>query len=113
FLQNSFGSRSRNPFIAYFEVIYSWSIQITYRLITGDSLTWLDPIGTIPQISPRPILLIYGSSENNRPGYNQQAAAGDNAELWIVSGATHGTYWTAAPDMYEQRIVAFFDDALK
>jgi pimeloyl-ACP methyl ester carboxylesterase len=88
--------------------------MLTYRLITGTDIHALNPSGVIGQIRPRPILLIYGDREVSLPGgYQQKAAAGDNAELWIIPGAGHGGYRQLAAAEYETRIMAFFDRTLK
>ncbi|MBN1203245.1 MAG: prolyl oligopeptidase family serine peptidase [Anaerolineae bacterium] len=95
------------------ETIYKQAMRYSYRLITGLDIDKLSPIDMIDQIAPRPILLIYGSTERSLDGAKQQlAAAGDNAELWIVEGAGHGNYLDIAPEEYEQRVIAFFDAAL-
>jgi fermentation-respiration switch protein FrsA (DUF1100 family) len=95
------------------EKIYKKSIGITYRLITGVDIDKLSPVDVAGQIAPRPMLLIYGSLERSLEGARyQQAAAGENAELWIVQGAGHGNYLYIEPQAYEQRVVAFFDRAL-
>jgi hypothetical protein len=44
------------------------------------------------------------------PAYYQ--AAGQPKQLWEVPGAGHTGGIGAMPQEYEQRIVAFFDDAL-
>jgi dipeptidyl aminopeptidase/acylaminoacyl peptidase len=95
------------------EKIYKWSIGTSYRLITGLDIDLLSPLDVAAQIRPRPILLIYGSIEGSLAGARlQQAAAGDNADLWVVEGAGHGGYLAVAPQEYEQRVIAFFDRAL-
>ncbi|MBN2304040.1 MAG: prolyl oligopeptidase family serine peptidase [Anaerolineae bacterium] len=95
------------------EMIYKGSLGISYRVITGMDIDKLSPIDVIGQIAPRPILLIYGSEERSLEGaYDQLAAAGDNADLWVVPGATHGNYLYVAPEEYERRVVTFFDAAL-
>lgn len=95
------------------ESIYRRSVGVSYRAITGVNISRLSPIDVIGQIAPRPILLIYGSYEPSLAGaYKQLAAAGDNADLWVVEGATHGAYFKVAPEEYERRVIAFFDAAL-
>jgi pimeloyl-ACP methyl ester carboxylesterase len=95
------------------EALYKESINISYRLLTGIDIAKLSPLDVIDQIAPRPILLIYGSEERSLDGAQQQlAAAGDNAELWIVPGAGHGDYLDVMPEEYEERVLTFFDRTL-
>jgi hypothetical protein len=95
------------------ESVYKWSVVISYRVLAGESIHKLSPLDMIGDIYPRPILLIYGSRETTLDGARrQQAAAGNNADLWVVEGAGHGQYWTVAEDAYKQRVIAFFDTAL-
>lgn len=97
-----------------FESLLRWSIVHSYPLLTGMDINKLSPRDVIAQIAPRPILLIYGSREISLTGgKQQQAAAGDNAQLWIVPGAGHGNYLDVAPAEYEAKVVTFFDKSLK
>ncbi len=98
---------------AYLTTIFRWSMRLSYRIIAGNRMKDLNPLSVIDQIAPRPILLIYGSTESSLPGaYLQHKVAGANAELWVVEGAGHGNYVDIAPQEYEERVVAFFDQAL-
>ena len=91
---------------------YELGTRVGYRLTTGYDLSVLSPVSVIGQIAPRPILLIYGTAEPGLPGaYLELAAAGANAQLWAVPGATHGSYWYTAPEEFERRVIAFYDDA--
>jgi uncharacterized protein len=100
-------------FVYFFLTLYRWSSMLTYRLITGTNISALNPSGMISQIAPRPILLIYGSNEVSLPGgYQQKAAAGDNAELWVIPGAGHGNYGQVAGEEYEERVIEFFEATL-
>jgi hypothetical protein len=95
------------------ETFFKWSMAASYRLISGVDINKLSPEDVIGNITPRPVLLIYGSRERSLAGaYQQLAAAGENAELWVVEGARHGNYLTIAPEEYEQRVTTFFDNAL-
>lgn len=97
-----------------FETLVRWSIIHSYPWLTGLDINQLSPRDVISQIAPRPILLIYGSREISLSGgQQQQAAAGNNAELWIVPEAGHGNYFEVAPAEYETRLVTFFDESLK
>ena len=69
------------------------------------------PIDVVADIAPRPLLLIYGEHEPPS-GDALYEAARDPKELWIVEGANHGGYRGAAPEEYEGRVLAFFDEHL-
>jgi dienelactone hydrolase len=97
----------------WYGALYSTGARLGYWLSTGQMLTVLNPIATIHQIAPRPILLVYGTHEPSLPGARlQQTAAGPNADLWVVEGASHGMYWAVAAQAFEQRMIAFLDTAL-
>lgn len=113
FSRSVLGTGSSTGWRGLFEAQYLGSIRRFYRLLTGLSMEVLAPVEVIGDIRPRPILLIYGDREVSLVGGRQlQAAAGSNAELWIVPGAGHGDYLAAAPGAYEARLVAFFEQAL-
>lgn len=93
-----------------------WQIQqlvgLFFTLRTGIAPASISPIETLPKLKPRPVLLIHGEKEIQRTrGYAQQAAAGNNAALWVVPEADHGEYWQLAPQEYEQRVIEFFEAA--
>lgn len=97
----------------YFQTLFFGGARLVYRLVTGLDISVLNPAGAIGQIAPRPVLLIYGSREVSLAGgRRQQAAAGNNATLWVVEGAGHGTYLQAAPKAYQARVVEFFNRSL-
>lgn len=103
------GTGSANPL----EAIFKWSLGASYRVLSGVDIDRLSPQDVIGDIAPRPVLLIYGSEERSLAGaYAQLAAAEDTAALWVVEGARHGTYLAAAPEEYEQRVIAFLDESL-
>jgi pimeloyl-ACP methyl ester carboxylesterase len=108
------GSGTNSSGVArFFEFFLLRSFKHSYRWLTGVDINQLSPLGVIGQVAPRPILLIYGSREVSLAGaYQQQAAAGDTAELWIVEGAGHGAYFDVAPEEYEAKLVTFFDKSL-
>lgn len=80
------------------------------RWHTGVNPYAVSPVDVVDDISPRPLLLIYGEYETGS-GQRLYAAAGEPTELWIVPGAGHGTYRTVSPD-YERRISQFFAETL-
>lgn len=83
----------------------------TYRLITGNDIGVLKPIDAAVEMTPRPIMLIYGSGEVSLPGARATLEAvnsgGGNAELWVVEGAGHGNYHVIAGEEYARRLVEF------
>jgi pimeloyl-ACP methyl ester carboxylesterase len=85
-------------------IVWSMSAQL------GVPARQSHPASVLSQISPRPILLVYGEYEAS-DGEAMLAAALSPAELWIVPGSGHAGYRYAAPDEYRQRIVRFFDSA--
>ena len=69
----------------------------------------------VGRIAPRPVFFIYGQHDQDNvreltPGY--YAAAGEPKAIWEVPGASHTGGIDAQPRDYEQRVVAFLDDAL-
>ena len=97
---------------AWYGALYAAGTRVGYRLATGEDISVLSPIATISKIAPRPILLIYGTREPSLAGAHLQlAAAGPNAELWLVPDATHGSYWQHAAEAFETQVIAFLDDA--
>ena len=94
-------------------VLYGLGAQLGYRASTGLDIRALRPLGLIPAIAPRPILLVYGSYEGTLAGARQAQALGSHVRLWEVPGATHGSYlWTAGEDAFREHVVGFFDEVL-
>jgi uncharacterized protein len=62
-----------------------------------------------------PLLLIAAPNSQHGEELNRgyAAAAGDNATLWEIPDAGHVGGLDARPAEYEQRVVGFFDDALR
>ncbi len=95
---------------SWYGALYAAGARAGYRLATGLDMDVLKPVSVINQIAPRPILLIYGTREPSLPGaFLQQKAAGSNAELWVVEGAGHGTYWDMGAEAFEERVIPFWD----
>ncbi|MDX6378647.1 MAG: uncharacterized protein QOE98_2950, partial [Gaiellaceae bacterium] len=68
----------------------------------------------VAQISPRPIFLISAGHGVDSEVLNKQfyAAAGEPRTLWEIPEAGHTGGIESRPREYEQRVVAFFDQAL-
>lgn len=85
-------------------------VTLAFRLQLGLWPSELNPARALPDVAPRPLLLIHGEDEAaGSRARDQYAAAGEPKELWIVPGAGHGEYLQAAPHAYLQRILQFYD----
>ncbi|NPV65616.1 MAG: prolyl oligopeptidase family serine peptidase [Anaerolineae bacterium] len=94
--------------------LFSLGARLGYRSATGMSLSQLKPLDVIAAIAPRRVLLIYGEHEVTLAGAQYAATLGAHIDLWIVSGATHGSYLTSAGQRaFTERVVGFFDAALQ
>ena len=93
---------------------------LTYRAIlfffrgeTGVDAHDVSPISVIDRISPRPLLLIYGERELAETHAREQLAqAGEPKDLWIILDCWHGGYLDVAPEEWENRVAAFFEESL-
>lgn len=95
------------------ENLFYQAILFFLRRQTGVDARLISPIDAIGQISPRPVLLIFGQHEvASGHAREQLAAAGEPKSLWIVPGVGHGGYIQTWPEEYEGRVVNFFDKAL-
>lgn len=92
---------------------YYQVILFFYRFYTGVDAHLISPIDAIGDISPRPVLLIFGEREvATGRAHEQFAAAGEPKSLWVVPDVGHGGYIQTWPDEYESRVINFFDEAL-
>ncbi len=94
-----------------FAPITVWLAEVRTGLDTG----LIDPVGAIPEIAPRPVLIMHGDADETISHDDSRAifeAAAGPAERWIIPGAGHADGATDAPGEYGERIVAFFEDGL-
>ena len=81
----------------------------------GFSLDEYDPINSISQISPRPILIVSGGKDSTvdpSGGQNLFDTAGDPKEYWFEPEYDHNDFRTKNIEEYEKRVVGFFDKYL-
>ena len=93
---------------------YSLSHWI-YDLYFWGCLENVSPINVIAKLSPRPILLIAGQTDDRMTAmdaYRLFEAASQPKEQWIVPGAGHGETLAMAGQTYPERVVDFFKRAL-
>jgi uncharacterized protein len=79
--------------------------RLGYRMQAGDPLT------CVAALSPRPLLLIHGGADQLVRVANAQAlfgAAGEPKELWVMDEVDHARGLEAAPELYRDRVMAFF-----
>lgn len=83
----------------------------------GVKMESTQPVSQVPQLAPRPLLIIHGAADQFIPPENSrlnfQAAKGNaNVSLWIVPGADHGQSDVADPTDYRSRLLALYHQAL-
>ena len=86
------------------------------RIRTGIALDAVRPVDTLCDISPRPLLLIYGTQDRVVPLGSAQRmlqAACEPKELWLIEGAGHGNPFHWVPEAYERRLIDFFSDLVR
>jgi alpha-beta hydrolase superfamily lysophospholipase len=93
---------------------FGWLSQLPALYVmrqAGIGLDRVRPVDVLCAISPRRVLLIYGSADAFVPPGTAQAmqeAACGSADLWIVPGATHQNFTEAVPAEYAARLLDFF-----
>ncbi|HEX6867816.1 MAG TPA: alpha/beta hydrolase [Candidatus Limnocylindrales bacterium] len=75
----------------------AWAAMATMSLRIGGDVTTVDPVRTITELGPRPVLLIHGTADIlDKPGHSAERvleagrAAGVAIELAYCTGGTHG-----------------------
>ncbi|MDX2140573.1 MAG: prolyl oligopeptidase family serine peptidase [Chloroflexota bacterium] len=91
--------------------IFDGGMRLAYRVATGEDITVLNPIGGVRASAPRPVLLVYGSTEVSLGGAQQmQAVDPERVRLWVVPGAGHGDYVaTVGAEAYTAEVVGFLE----
>ena len=69
----------------------------------------------IPRIAPRPLMLVAGGAAPFEPDFNRayQPFLGANADLWVIENAGHVGGLSTVPEIYTERLLGFFDAALR
>lgn len=91
--------------------LFQSTVYLYFNWRTGVDPWSISPIEDLPEISPRPVFLIYGEGELG-PGLEQFESPGESKELWIVPGGAHGQNHVAQPGEYQFRVLNFFEKAL-
>ena len=84
------------------------------KLIAGDDLAALSPLGAIEKMSGRPVFITHGDADTRLSVQYASDLAdairahGGTVDPWIVEGADHTRAIFLHPEEYEQRLVEFF-----
>ena len=87
-----------------------WAIQHD-----GVDVDAVRPVDALCNISPRPLLLIYGDQDGVIPpgtASRMFEAACPPAETWLIPGAGHENLTNVLPEEYPARLLAFFQQNL-
>jgi fermentation-respiration switch protein FrsA (DUF1100 family) len=79
---------------------------------TGLKLDHVRPVDFISKISPRPVFIIHGQLDLTVPfgsATRLGAAALEPRDAWFEPGIGHVETFLAYPEMYESRVIGFFD----
>ena len=94
-----------NPAILYFG-----------RELYGLDTRILNPVEAVVDLPPRSLFVIHAEADGLIPVDHARriaAAAGPAVwDLWIFPGSRHDRVWSAAPELYRSRALAFFDERL-
>ncbi|MCI0711109.1 MAG: alpha/beta fold hydrolase [Chloroflexi bacterium] len=90
-----------------------WSIAVG-EAIYGTDITSNSPFNAIQKFDGRPVFFVHGTGDERvKHQYSEDLAVEVGETVWLVDGAAHiESIWDAMSD-YEQRLVAFFDEALQ
>ena len=92
---------------------FLYTIAASYWLQTGMNPWEISPIDDLPEISPRPVFLIYGEGEAaSGRAQAQFEAAREPKSLWVVPGGAHGINYAASPGEFRHRVTEFFSSTL-
>lgn len=87
---------------------------LTGRFIVGEDLQQVRPVEVLPQLAPRPVLLIHGDADELVPFSHlaRLTTAYPAAEVWPVAGASHVGSYQVDPRLYVDRVAGFLDQSL-
>jgi hypothetical protein len=83
-------------------------------VVLADQVPPADLADLMPRIAPRPVLLIRGMKGNPDESLNRvyRDAGGPTTALWEIERTGHTAGISAVRDVYERRVIGFFDRAL-
>jgi pimeloyl-ACP methyl ester carboxylesterase len=93
--------------------LLNWTMWVVEK-VRGFSREEICPVRVVEALSPRPLLLIHGTKDRRISEEQVRRlfdAAGQDASLWMVAGATHSGIRSPALDLLAPDVVAFLDAA--
>lgn len=84
--------------------------------LMGIDLLEFSPLESIGNHNNRPVFIVHGTGDTRiKVEYASQlfANAGENAKIWIIEGPDHLQGMYLFPEEYEQKLLDFFDAALR
>ncbi len=92
-------------------------LALAMKFVDRVNLSRVNPADSIRGLQGRSIMLIHGEADQVVPASQEklleQAGGGSVKQAWTVPGAGHVGAFATNPNDYIQRVVAFFNDALK
>jgi dipeptidyl aminopeptidase/acylaminoacyl peptidase len=95
-------------------ILTQWPALLALH-VSGMKLDEQVPRQVIGRIAPRQLLLVAGDADEQVPLWMARQlleAAGEPKRLLVVPGAGHGGYTEAAPSLYPEAVVGFFQRGL-
>lgn len=84
--------------------------------LTGMDPDEVDPLSSVDQIYPRPVLFIHGDGDDAIPYQHSEAMYQKHPDvftLWIPKGAGHIEGYNMYPEEYTEKVIQFFDKLSK
>ena len=88
------------------------------RLVAGDDLLAHPPLDAVRNAAGRPLFIVHGDADTRLDQHHTRdmaalaAQTGANLDTWLPSGIGHVEAVLAEPELYEQKLITFFDAAL-
>lgn len=98
--------------------LFAPAAPLVGRAISGDDISSRSPLAEIPRLMDRPMFIVHGDADVLMPVEHAYKLAdavraqGGEIEPWIARGSGHVMAMFDYTDEYEQKLIAFFEDAL-
>lgn len=101
------------PLNSHLPSFFNPGILFMVKTLYGIDVPGTRPVDSVPKLGNRPLFIIHGDADQLVPveqAYQlQKAASGDpNMQFWIVHGAAHTGSYSANPQEYMSRVLAFY-----